>query len=287
MLYHLLPDESASAAFKRLSVGSVDEALAALDEEDLKSGVHEARKACKRLRAVLRLFRSGLGKAFKKADRSVRDAARVMSATRDQDVLPQTLSKLAEAVTDPIALKGIEAIQTKLRDHVVVAEAPEDVVNRAVEELQALRETATTWRVRQARHAVADGVRTIYNQGRKDRQDCSIDGPAEPWHAWRKHVKYHGYHAKLLSQLHPVGVAYAEPWDRFGKLLGDEHDLSVLEERLTETTLSQAPAASVVLAAARERRAAIRNEAAQLGQKLYLPKPAAVKAIVLDLLPKR
>jgi hypothetical protein len=70
-----------------------------------------------------------------------------------------------------------------------------------------------------------------------------------------------------------------------GTLLGDEHDLSVLEARLIETMLAEERLASRALQATRERRAALRRKAAKLGERLYHPSSRVVQKVVRDLLP--
>lgn len=58
--------------------------------------VHEARKHLKHARAILQLLRSGLtSSSYRRADHTVRDAARLLGATRDDDVLIQLIDALA------------------------------------------------------------------------------------------------------------------------------------------------------------------------------------------------
>lgn len=155
----------------------------------------------------------------------------------------------------------------------------------AIERLRLLREEARGWRAEHPRRTAAEGVERVYRDGRRQRENCGLESASAPWHEWRKSVKYHGYHAQLLQKLHPVAKAYAEPWDRLGKLLGDEHDLSVLDQRLVESELSQHPSAGIVADAVRQRRAVIRRKASRLGKQLYRPSSRAVRRVVRELLP--
>lgn len=283
MPYALLRDEPLGDSLPRIAAELVVGAIESLSIPDRESAVHEARKACKRLRALLRMFRPGLGCDCRTADIEVRDIARMLSGTRDQDVLPSTCEKLIDKQSSDDTRGAIKSILDSLlagRDE--AAPASFDAV---IERLQTLHDAAMNWRVERPRRSAADGVRRVYRDGRRRLGSCELEGPATPWHEWRKSVKHHGYHADLLKKLHPAAKAYAEPWDRLGKLLGDEHDLSVLEERLVKTALSEEPLAVLALQATRERRTAFREKAAELGKRLYHPPPRLVRMVVDNLLP--
>lgn len=284
MPYALQPDEPTGDALPRIAVEMLDKAVAALSSPDGVTAVHETRKSCKRVRALLRMYRPGLGPCYRAANSEVRDVARLLSASRDEDVLPMTCDKLLGKLSDQETRGAVESV----RDTLLAAEKDQatNPVDAVIERLQSLSVEARGWRVEQARRSAADGVKRVYRDGRRHRKACAVDGAATAWHEWRKSVKHHGYHASLLKKLHPVADAYVEPWDRLGKLLGDEHDLSVLEERLVKTTLSDEPLARLALEATRDRRAAVREKAARLGQRLYRPSPRIVRAVVRELLPK-
>jgi len=283
MPYALLLDERVDDALPRIGAEQVDKALKALSISDRVSAVHEARKACKRLRSLLRMFRPGLGDSFRVADSEVRDIARMLSGSRDQDVLPGVCEKLIEKQESDETRGAVESI----RDFLLASRNNVTPVSfdAVIQRLRSLHDTALDWRAERPRKSAAEGVRRVYRDGRRRRRHCELDGPATPWHEWRKSVKHHGYHASLLKKLHPAAKAYAEPWDRLGTLLGDEHDLSVLEERLVETTLSAEPLAALALQATRERRATLREKAAKLGKLLYAPSPRVVRKVVGNLLP--
>ena len=58
---------------------------------------------------------------------------------------------------------------------------------------------------------------------------------ADHMHEWRKHMKYHWYHARLLRGIWPATMqAHVEAASELADLLGDHHDLTVLRERLTK-----------------------------------------------------
>lgn len=85
--------------------------------------------------------------------------------------------------------------------------------------------------------AVADGLRRTYRTARRRR---SAKGD-EALHVWRKPVKYHLYHLRLLSGIHPDEMAErARAADELGEHLGLHQDLAVLAARVAEAGLPKA-----------------------------------------------
>ena len=65
-------------------------------------------------------------------------------------------------------------------------------------------------------------MRTAY------RSNAAID-----FHEWRKAVKYHDYHVRLLAGVWPEQMTVLRAsLDRLGDFLGTDHDLSVFEEMI-------------------------------------------------------
>src|SRR5947209_16458553 len=99
--FRLDPGEPLREAIGRVVHGQLDYAIALVEGHDGNGaeGVHEARKALKRVRAVLRLRRKELGKArFRQENTILRDAGRALSETRDAQVLVETLDGLRESL---------------------------------------------------------------------------------------------------------------------------------------------------------------------------------------------
>jgi CHAD domain-containing protein len=95
-------------------------------------------------------------------------------------------------------------------------------------------------------------------------------------HDWRKRVKDLWYQHRLLRDAWPVVLtAFSDAADALGELLGDEHDLAVLAERLDGLELPPAADVEVLAELIGERRAQLRAEAFALGERLYAERPAA------------
>src|SRR5438045_3466194 len=96
--YRLLPGEPMPDAVRRVALGRVNHALAQLDgkaESDSATAIHELRKDLKKLRSLLRLMRSQLGReTYRRENDALRQAGRRLSGARDAEVMLQTLEEL-------------------------------------------------------------------------------------------------------------------------------------------------------------------------------------------------
>jgi len=232
------------------------------------TAVHETRKALKRLRALVRVLRPELGEEiYAREDRALRQIADGLSGARDADVLLATLDALVER--DRGRLSGRGGV-LRLRAHLLSERERArratmgDPVRRAqaVAELRACRASVATWQLseREGIALVEPGLAHLYRQGRsrwrslgRGRKDHT-----RAMHRWRKRVKDLRYAAQMLQRDPGGEEAPPEPsrrrrrrarrrraqarrdaaWlrrlerraDALGELLGEEHDLAVLDE---------------------------------------------------------
>ena len=102
--YRLGRGEPAGEGLRRIAIGRLDHAEDQLaGDGDPAEAVHEARKDLKKLRAVLRLLRSRVGKQlYRRENTDFRDTARLLATSRDAQVHLDTLDALvdSEAVAD-------------------------------------------------------------------------------------------------------------------------------------------------------------------------------------------
>ena len=100
MKYRLKQSESVPEGVRRMAAGQLDKALEHLACQDGKRDkhIHEARKATKRLRALVRLVRRDLGdEVYALENQCYRDAGQRPSGLRDATVLIETVDRLAES----------------------------------------------------------------------------------------------------------------------------------------------------------------------------------------------
>jgi CHAD domain-containing protein len=263
-----LPGEPLAQALQRMALGQLDIAIEALESAEQSSSperaVHETRKALKRLGALLRLIEPQLGEEiFAREDAALKDSASLLSGARDADVLLATLDGLI--ARRPRKLEGRGGV-LRLRAHLLGERERArrrtlgDPTLRAgvLAELRACRVRVRAWQL--AEHdgieLVQPGLTRLYRQGRARYRRAAHGGGdrTRAMHRWRKRVKDLRYSAEMLvpaeerDNRHRAkgkrarrrraqarrDVAWlgrvAHRADQLGEMLGDEHDLAVLDE---------------------------------------------------------
>lgn len=255
-------------AARHVALAQLDYALAGLGRADARA-IHEARKACKRLRALLRLLRPALGAAYRLENRAVRDTGRALAQHRDAAVLLQTARALA--ARDP-ALRPLARL-LHARPRPVTVAALRDAQRR----LRAERERVACWPIEDLSvGALLAGLLAGYDRAWRSHRRARRSGSARALHEWRKQVKYHSYQSELLAPLWPELRRRARRLDRLGDLLGHHHDLEVLAQ-----TLGHGAAAAGEPLRQRAQRAIGRKQARTaatalaLGRRLFDEKPLA------------
>lgn len=241
--------------------------------------VHEARKSVKRLRALVSLVAHHLKSKARVFDRMLRDVNRVLSATRDATVSTATLETLAQEV-DPGLLNDFAAAQAALDRRLAHTHTRDLNVIRDV--VGPLRTLARRWE-RQAwpSHAwrlLEPDLRKTYRDGRRMLREVVEGAPAERLHDLRKLVKQTQYHAEFLKRIGaPRLPAEHDEWERLADLLGQHHDLWVLQELLRTMSTKDLPRISRTLVLAEVCHAArkLERQATELAPILYAERPRA------------
>jgi CHAD domain-containing protein len=126
--------------------------------------------------------------------------------------------------------------------------------------------------------SVGDGLEQVYYQARTSFEAADADPTVATLHEWRKQAKYLRYGLEVLRPLWPERMEeLANEADRMSGILGDDHDLAVLRETLTDETMHFAEGndLEVLLALIDRRRAELEQEARLLGQRFFQDKPRA------------
>jgi len=283
--YRLKRKEALDDGLRRIAAGRAEQALERLrgtgpGEAGFADAVHGARKDLKKLRAVLRLLRDPLGKrAYEEQNGRCRDAARLLSASRDAMVRLETLAALSERFDDlpPGALaawrEGLE------RDCAQRTEGTaEAAVAESIELIEAAREAVASWDFDSgAWSLIAPGVLRTYRRGRRAMREAEAEPGEESFHRWRKRAKDLWYLLRILRPSWPelLGPS-AEQAHRLADLLGDHHDLAVLREDLAGRHFS-AEDSEAFAAAIVGREDELAEAAFELGHRLYAEKPKAFR----------
>jgi CHAD domain-containing protein len=286
MTYRLEPLSSVDQSVRRIALSQIEDLLAEHGQGAASPvAVHEARKALKRLRALLSLIRSALDeKDLQREKQRLRSIAGTLAGARDAHVMIET----AKALSKGDMLRSCEAtagaLMTLLEEKRGEAERqfsghavrlPVDQFQEARSALEALPLDDLGF------EQVLDGFVATYRRGRKlFAAVFKADVEDERYHDLRKAVQQHWRHLQLLSNAWPKAlrpqVALAH---ELAEALGRDHDLSVLsafvrdnagrigEDRDLETYLQLCATSQKDL----------REEASLLARRLYAEKPKAIR----------
>jgi CHAD domain-containing protein len=291
--------EPLSLALYRVCLTEIDDALASLRQNlDPVTGVHEARKAMKRLRAMLRMVRDELGEDIYHAENTVlRDVARVLSPVRTAHVLCDLARSLSAALgpaLPPAAgahlIASLEALSHEESTEVLDdAQTMTDVITT----LLATRSRYESWPVVDTdlttlgapRHRIPDafasiepGIRRTYRRGRKGMAAARSSPTVHSFHEWRKRAKYLRFHMESLHLLWPEVIGgTAEALDTLGETLGDEHDLAEFGHTIMAqpSLVPDDRGRRVLLVEIARRRLDLQSLALRIGETIYHEKPRA------------
>jgi CHAD domain-containing protein len=279
-----LADVRLDDGVRRVVGEQVDRAVAELRGETERSRdeeVHEARKRCKRLRAVIRLVRDRIGHdVYRRENVAIRDAARRLSDVRDAQVLIETLDDVgarADGQLDPAAVArlraALQAEHGRLRERTVLRG---DAAEEAAAELAVVGDRSRGWDLDGLTFDdLRPGLERVYGRGRRRMREAYGDPTPERFHEWRKRVKYLWHDVELLTPAWPGLLdALAHEIHDLSDLLGDEHDRTVLGEVLANRSdLLTGPDAAALRAVLDDQRAALRVAAEPLGARVYAETP--------------
>lgn len=282
--FRLRRGESVGDGLRRIATGRAASALERLRQaeggESPATAIHGARKDLKKVRAVLRLARAELGgKLFRAENRRYRDAARLLSASRDAEVRLATLAALRESAGGGL-LAATTAWQAELaveRDR--VAAPPAGATDAALAAIEEGRERIADWPLDGCRWAtLGAALERTYRAGRLGHREAIVEPSDEATHEWRKRGKDLWYQLRILTPAWPpVLEPTAEQAHALAELLGDHHDLTLLATDLGRRDAVGAADRERILAAIAHRQSALFADALALGARLYAEKPRAYR----------
>ncbi len=287
MSFRVRASESVTVNVRRMARDRLDDAVedleAAVRGEDVHGNVHEARKRNKHVRALTRLVRGSAPDLHDEVNATVRDAARLLSDLRDREAVLETLDELVDHEDRDDVAEAAEAVRDPLEDaRDAAAETASDDIDRALGMFVAVRDGVDAWELPDGVEALTGGFGKTYGRCRDRLADVRQDPTTAGLHEWRKRVKYHRYHLRILEPVWPrVWGARRKAVHDLSDLLGDDHDLAVLRGVLVSRPALDRDAVRVLVAAADLRRAELQQAALPLGTRLFAASPdAAVDELV-------
>ena len=284
--YRLQKDESLPVGLKRIALEQVDRAIWQLTtpKKDYDNAVHDARKCCKKTRAVLRLVRDEIGRdVYRRENALYRDAARALSDLRSSAVMAETLDALCGRFADEQASEAFattrKGLMNKHRRALRAAVEKGKLLDAVADDLQAGRNRLSRLPFdTEDFSTLCLGLRRVYRRGRRAMFAAKAEPITVNLHEWRKRVKYLRYQARILNTLEPVIIgALATDLDTLSDLLGLDHDLSelvVVVQTTPKLTASKKELRSLLVLINRFR-PELQADAFVLGARIYEEKPRA------------
>jgi CHAD domain-containing protein len=274
--------ESIRDGVRRIADEQIGRALRDLDDPELSAAqkVHQLRKRCKKLRGLIRLVRPGFEEVYRHENAWFRDTARPLSRVRDSksviDAFDGLMKQLGDredfAVFEPIRLE-LSARRDRMKDDAI--DLPERLA-AARERMRQAGDRVADWGGDLDRKALAAGLAKTYGRCRQALRQAERSSTPEALHEWRKRVKYHWYHTRLMERAwSPLLSAAGEVGKDIADLLGDDHDLAVLQTTLKNDleAFGGPPLVESLSGLIDRRRRKLEQHAIRSGRRLFCEKP--------------
>jgi len=280
MSYSIENQETIENAIQRIAGEQIDNAIAELGDQELDQHekIHQVRKRCKKIRGLVRLVRPQFEETYQYENAWYRDAAKELAPLRDAQSMVEIYNKLTswyEYLNDfaPIGKFLLDRRDQIAQDRTGIQNRL-DSFYRKMEEGKA---RTSTWSFEgEDFEAVAGGISKTYKRGRKAFSLAYQNPGSERFHEWRKRVKYHWYHSRLLTNIWPdLMDEYNQQIHLLADYLGDLHDLALLSKLLSQHSneLDQEQGLQVISAQIEQERTRLRATARPLGERIYCEKP--------------
>jgi CHAD domain-containing protein len=217
-----------------------------------------------------------LGDTYQEESIVLRDVGRKLSRLRDAGAVIEILDVLKQKSGNKLDAGTFDLIRRELLAKKENAERKGDIQKAFANIAASLRDASKrveAWPLKtDGFPAIAPGLRQTFRRGRTALarvQDCPRP---ENYHEWRKRVKDHWYHARLLEDLWTdIMQAYEKSLNDVQTWLGDDHNLVLLREQIvTEPDLyGSDKEISQVLRLAEKYQKEIRDSARSLGKRVY------------------
>lgn len=285
--FRLEASEALAEGLNRVTLDQLQYARRALKQLPIDVGVHEARKATRRVRALLLLVRRFIGDGVYQPDsQKLREVARKLGPARDAAVLRRTFDALAAQPGTGLGTGVFDDFRQHLatRERLLESEVDEAVRGGTLGFLdQNSRWVPSTVGSYANRPAIPDtfdaispGIKQVYRRGRK-RMDAALANPSiMAFHLWRNSVRYLRYQIDLISGSSTYLASEVAPsLAELAVGLGTEHDLAVLSE-LVSTRPDLIPNESnlrLLLSLLEQRRLDLQAALEPIGKRIYSEQP--------------
>lgn len=243
MSFRLDPARACDTELRRvvlLQIAHVRQQAQSVKDNPLKAP-HEARKAIKKIRAVLRLARSADEDFYRAENARWRDIAAGMAGPRETAALIETVDRFVEEFADADNRSTLLTLRAHLaiRLDLLMAEARtlEAAGQTCIEGCEDGARAIAAWPLPRGQkagvHLLAKGAKRGWKEIEAARQKASDTGAEEDFHALRKAVKRHWTHLGLLQDFWPGPTRKRrKAVELLGEALGELNDIYVMEAQI-------------------------------------------------------
>lgn len=272
-------DATLQVSLRRIARAELDQAIDRFSQVDQPQAVHAIRKHLKKVRALVRLVRSGLADQPEE-NAALRAIGLALATRRDAAV---RLTCFHQLFPDP------PKVLRPLLDHLAadsqpVASLPRDLPDA----LKAIRKRALHWSLDGKDKAILkQGLTTTRRKAIRAAKAARAEPGSGPlFHEWRKQVQQHWFQARLFAPSWPdLFAPIVTTADELAEMLGDHHDLGLFAGHVAALPKSvmPAPARRLLDPAVKQERARIEAAAFPLGARLFAGDPRAMAEAWIDL----
>ncbi|MCD6258229.1 MAG: CHAD domain-containing protein, partial [Helicobacteraceae bacterium] len=194
--------------------------------------IHQLRKRCKKMRGLLRIIRPQLqiSGVYDAQNQYFKETAKQFSAIRDKRMLEETFKKivLKYNLDENRYMQIVQSIESmKVQSEISVQNY--FALYRA--EFEENRKNIEQYRLKEkSSRALDKGIKKGYKKASKLKKKAYKTQSDKDFHAWRKWVKYHWYHMRLIKKNEECVLGpRVKVSGILADILGDEHDLSVFK----------------------------------------------------------
>jgi hypothetical protein len=219
-----------------------------------------------------------LDKTCRAEDGALRRVHKMLAPVADGHGVVEMLDALARRYKKSLPRKTVASMHANLvaREKRIGSEtAAAHVLEQASRALRVERQHVKLWRLREEGFgAVEKGLKESARRARKAMMSVWRRPTAHHYHTWRRHVKAHWFHVRLLERR--CGnrlMRYQRQLEALDGVLGEYHNLILLRDLMvTDGSLSRQEIAQCLRVIARYQRK-LRLHAHVLGARIYTEKP--------------
>lgn len=261
--------EEASGSLSRAISAQIARALEALETtKDVAQAVHEARRAIKRARAILRLAAPWPSES--PTDSTLREASRALAGTRDADILVLTAREVLQgtsSTSDAYPLPLMESLERERERHFAKSGSADGPLH---ESAALLKSVAVETIPSSGTDLLRPGLGASYEAVQRRSDPADGEGLADPRsHKLRKRVKDLRYQLEFLDNGHPKLGRLVRDLHHLTDLLGDRNDLAMLSRYSASAEALSENERRVLSAPVEEKKEKLRSKAAALTARLF------------------